>query len=71
MQKMKKLQSTNPSNYKVLGTVVISTAKEIEENVARARSAQKPWGQLSVAKRVGVCSIGITGNGHADKRSVY
>ena len=49
---MKKLQSINPSNYKVLGTVEISTVKEIEDKVTLARRAQKQWGSLDLVKRV-------------------
>src|SRR3989344_5334685 len=52
MSNMQKLQSINPSNYQVLGTVDISTAKEIEDKVKLARNAQKKWADLGVAKRV-------------------
>ncbi|MBI2592900.1 MAG: aldehyde dehydrogenase [Candidatus Colwellbacteria bacterium] len=47
-----KLQSINPSNYQVLGTVDISTDQEIEDKVKLARSAQKKWAELGVAQRV-------------------
>lgn len=49
---MQKLQSINPSNYQVLGTVDISTTKEIEDKVKLAKSAQKKWADLGVAKRI-------------------
>ena len=49
---MQKLQSINPSNYQVLGSVDISTTKEIEDKVKLARNAQKNWADLGVAKRV-------------------
>lgn len=49
---MQQLQSINPSTYQVLGTVDISTPQEIEEKVKLARSAQKKWAELGVAKRV-------------------
>lgn len=46
------LQSINPSSYHVLGTVDISTPQEIEDKVKLARSAQKKWVELGVARRV-------------------
>lgn len=49
---MQQLQSINPSNYQILGTVDISTIQEIEDKVKIAKSAQKKWAQLGVAKRV-------------------
>src|SRR3989344_1593789 len=52
MTNMQKLQSTNPSNYQVLGTVDVSTTQEVEDKVKLARSAQKKWADLGVAKRV-------------------
>lgn len=52
MSTMQKLQSINPSNYQVLGTVGISTTKEIEEKVKLARDAQEAWANLGVTKRV-------------------
>jgi len=52
MSNMQKLQSINPSNYQVLGTVDISTAKEIEDKVKLATGAQKNWANIGVSKRV-------------------
>ena len=52
MSNVQKLQSINPSNYQVLGSVNISTAKEIEDKVKLARSAQEKWAGLGVAERV-------------------
>src|SRR3989344_3801565 len=52
MSNMQKLQSINPSNYQVLGSVDISTAKEIEDKVKLARDAQEKWAGLGVAERV-------------------
>src|SRR3990167_7406348 len=52
MSNVQKLQSINPSNYQVLGSVNISTAKEIEDKVKLAKDAQKKWADLGVAKRV-------------------
>ncbi len=49
---MQKLSSINPSNYQVLGTVDISTPQEIEDKVKLARSVQKEWAELGVARRV-------------------
>ena len=49
---MQKLQSINPSNYQVLGSVDISTTKEIEDKVNHARDAQGKWAGLGITKRV-------------------
>lgn len=50
---MKKLISTNPAkNYEVLGSVSISSSKEIKEKVANARLATAGWKALGVAKRI-------------------
>jgi succinate-semialdehyde dehydrogenase/glutarate-semialdehyde dehydrogenase len=49
---MQELQSINPSNYQVLGTVTISTEQAIRDKVRFARDAQKEWAALGVAKRV-------------------
>ena len=49
---MTKIESINPSNYQLLGTVEVSTTNEIEEKVELARSAQKEWANLGVSKRV-------------------
>src|SRR3989344_6056791 len=54
MSIMQKLQSINPSNYQVLGTVDISTAQEIESKVELAKNAQQKWAALGVAGRVSV-----------------
>lgn len=52
MSNTQKLQSINPSNYQVIGSVGISTTQEVEDKVELARSAQKEWADLGVAKRV-------------------
>ena len=52
MSNMKKLQSINPSNYQVLGTVDVSMVQEIENKVKLAKSSQKKWAELGIAKRV-------------------
>lgn len=49
---MQKLESINPSNYKVLGTIDVSTNQEIEDKVRLAKNTQKEWADFSVAKRV-------------------
>ena len=49
---MQKLQSINPSNYHILGTVDILTFKDIEDKVKLARDAQDKWAGLGVTKRV-------------------
>lgn len=46
------LESMNPSNYELLGSVEISTVAEVEEKVRSAKQAQKAWAALSVSKRV-------------------
>lgn len=49
---MAKLVSTNPAkNYAVLGSVTVSTAKEIVQKVARARAAAEGWKELGAVKR--------------------
>ena len=47
-----KLQSINPSNYQVLGTVDVSSKQEIANKVKIARGAQKKWAEIDVIKRV-------------------
>ena len=50
---MAKLISTNPAkNYQVLGSVDISSVKEITGKVAKARSATAGWKALGVVKRI-------------------
>ncbi|MBI4225087.1 MAG: aldehyde dehydrogenase [Candidatus Sungbacteria bacterium] len=49
---MSKLQSINPSNYEVLGTVDVSTEQEVKDKVALARNAQQEWARLGVGGRV-------------------
>lgn len=50
---MAKLVSTNPAkNYEVLGSVDVSTAKEIKAKVAKARAATVGWKSLGVVKRI-------------------
>jgi len=50
---MNKLISTNPSkNFEEIGSVQISSLKEIERAVQKARDAFKTWGKLSVKERV-------------------
>lgn len=50
---MAKLVSTNPAkNYEVLGSVDVSTAKEIKAKVAKARAATVVWKALEVKKRI-------------------
>lgn len=49
---MAKLQSVNPSNYKVLGEVDISSAREIEEKIRLAKKVQKEWWNLGLAGRI-------------------
>ena len=51
---MAKLISTNPAkNYQPIGSVTISSPKEIKNKVCQARLAQPPWQNLGVKKRVG------------------
>jgi len=47
-----KLQSINPSNYKLLGEVDISNLQEIEGKVKAARKVQKEWASLGIKKRM-------------------
>ncbi len=47
-----KLRSVNPSNYRVLGEVDVSTPDEIAGKVRLARAAQREWAALGVANRV-------------------
>ena len=49
---MKKLISINPTNYKKLGEVEVSTKKEIKDKVKKAKDSQSGWGNLSVSDRV-------------------
>ncbi len=50
---MAKLVSTNPAkNYQVLGSVYISSVKEIARKVAKARAARSRWKNLGVDKRI-------------------
>lgn len=49
---MQKLKSINPSNYKVLGEVNISNLQEIKDKVKLARSVQKKWRGLEIAKKI-------------------
>lgn len=50
---MKKLVSTNPAkNYEVLGSVSISTLKELKEKLQKARVATVGWKALGVKKRI-------------------
>ncbi len=46
------LQSINPSNYEVLGSIPISTPEEIKIKVDSARIAQKEWAAIGLAGRV-------------------
>lgn len=49
---MTQLVSTNPAkNYQVLGSVTVSTAKEIVQKVARASAATEKWKELGAVKR--------------------
>ncbi len=50
----RKLQSINPSNYQILGTVEISTVQEIKNKVDLARNAQKKWAELGIAQRIAI-----------------
>ncbi|MBI4121167.1 MAG: aldehyde dehydrogenase [Parcubacteria group bacterium] len=47
-----KLQSINPSNYRALGTVDVSTDQEIGSKVKLARDAQEKWANLGITERV-------------------
>ncbi|MBI3955631.1 aldehyde dehydrogenase family protein [Candidatus Gottesmanbacteria bacterium] len=50
---MAKLVSTNPAkNYEVLGSVDVSTEKEIKARVAKACAATSGWKELGVTKRI-------------------
>lgn len=49
---MKTLISINPSNYKVLGEVKISSKQEIKEKVEKAKAAKKEWQSLGITERV-------------------
>lgn len=49
---MAKLISTNPTNYKKLGEVDISTQEEIRNKVHKANSAKKGWRNLEVEVRI-------------------
>ena len=58
---MKKIESINPSSYRVLGEVDISSPREVEEKVRHARSAQKEWEHLGIKKRVDHLNRAIDG----------
>lgn len=48
-----KLISTNPAkNYETIGSVEVSTLKEIKQKVANAQAAKTGWKELGVAKRI-------------------
>jgi acyl-CoA reductase-like NAD-dependent aldehyde dehydrogenase len=49
---MQQLTSINPSTYEVIGTVAVSSPKEIKDIIKAARVAQKKWSALSLSKRV-------------------
>jgi len=50
---MNKLISNNPArNYKVIGSVKVSTPQEIKQKVANAQAAKMPWKELGVSKRI-------------------
>ncbi len=50
---MARLNSTNPAqNYELIGSVDISTEKEIKERVDRAQEAKKTWKEIGIRKRV-------------------
>ncbi|MDZ7587346.1 MAG: aldehyde dehydrogenase family protein [Patescibacteria group bacterium] len=50
---MTQLISTNPSkNYQPVGSVIISTEKEIKEKVRRARLALENWKEIGINNRV-------------------
>lgn len=48
---MTKLQSLNPLNGEVVGTVVVTPPQDIPGLVARARAAQPEWAELGPARR--------------------
>jgi len=48
---MATLKSTNPSNGNLLGEVDISSEKEINEKIAKARKAQESWNKLGISGR--------------------
>ena len=47
-----KLTSINPSNYKPLGEVEISSNAEITEKVALAHKALQSWREIGLQKRI-------------------
>lgn len=50
---MAKIVSTNPANnFSKIGSVNISTKKEVEEKVRKARKAQPKWQSIGVSQRV-------------------
>ncbi|MBI4009066.1 aldehyde dehydrogenase [Candidatus Roizmanbacteria bacterium] len=52
---MLKLVSTNPAkNYKVIGSVNISTKKEVKQKVIDAQKAKAHWKELGVKNRIGL-----------------
>lgn len=46
------LRSVNPSNYKVIGQVKVSTAKEISDKVRKAKSFKNGWADFGTVMRV-------------------
>jgi len=51
---MTKIISINPSNYKEIGSVDVSTPDEIKQKVQQAQQAKLMWRALGVSKRVGM-----------------
>jgi acyl-CoA reductase-like NAD-dependent aldehyde dehydrogenase len=51
---MKTFESTNPATGEVIGEFPITSAKEVNEVVARANMAAEKWAQLSFRKRLTV-----------------
>lgn len=51
---MKTFESVNPATGEVIGEFPITSAKEMNEVVARANTAAQQWGQLSFRKRLTV-----------------
>ena len=49
---MVKLTSINPSTYKPLGEVEISSGSEIKEKVALAQNAKQSWHDIGLQKRI-------------------
>ena len=42
----------NPASQKIVGTALIHDKRDIDEAVARAQKAQKPWSELSFKERI-------------------